>query len=254
MVLFDIFETREAKRYMQRHAMEGSYMKKIRVIIADDQTMMREGLSLLLNSQPDIEVVGELFDRDKIEESVQRLRPEVLLLDSSLLQHYGIRSITALHKSSPETKIIMLSDQNQGDGVHSALKSGARGFIVKQAASSEVAEAIRLVINGHYYLSPIVLNRVIETYLEGTRTKPRGRRNEHNKFAGFNQLSEREKEIFQLLLTGLSSREISVHLKISSKTVDKHRASIFRKTGVENSTQLLHYAIRLGLIDEKRAI
>jgi DNA-binding NarL/FixJ family response regulator len=229
-------------------------MKKIRVIIADDQTMMREGLSLLLNNHPDIEVVGELFDRNMIEAGIQSLKPDVLLLDATLIQPNDVGAITALYQSSPETKIIMLSDQNQGDGVHSALKSGARGFIVKQAASSEVAEAIRQVMNGHYYLCPIVLNRVIETYLEGTRTKPRGRIKEHNKFAGFNQLSEREKEIFQLLLTGLSSREISVHLKISSKTVDKHRASIFRKTGVENSTQLLHYAIRLGLIDEKRAI
>ena len=169
-------------------------------------------------------------------------------------QPHDVQSITALHESSPETKIIVLSDQNQENGVHSALKNGARGFLVKQAASSEVIDAIRQVVKGHYYLCPIVLNQVIETYLEGTRTKPRGRIKEHDKFAGFNQLSEREKEIFHILLTGLSSREISQSLKISSKTVNKHRASIFKKTGVENSTQLLHYAIRLGLIDEKRAI
>ena len=229
-------------------------MKKIRVIIADDQTMIREGLSLLLNSQPDIEVVGELFDRDKIEESVQSLKPEVLLLDSSLVQPHDVQSITALHQSSPETKIIMLSDQNQDDGVHSALKSGVSGFIVKQAASSDVAVAIRQVMKGNYYLCPIVLNQVIETYLEGTRTKPRGRIKEHDKFAGFNQLSEREKEVFQLVLAGLSSRDISQQLKISSKTADKHRARIFKKTGVKNSTQLLHYAIRLGLIDKSCAI
>ncbi len=148
----------------------------------------------------------------------------------------------------------MLANQCVDEAVHSALNSGVRGFIVKQAASADVATAIRQVMDGHYYLSPAILNRVIETYCEGTRTKPRGRRRDHNKYAGYNQLSVREKEVFQLLLAGLSSREISQNLSISSKTADKHRASIFKKTGVENSTQLLHYAIRLQLKPVAHAI
>jgi DNA-binding NarL/FixJ family response regulator len=229
-------------------------MGKIRVFIADDHNMMREGLSLLLNNQPDIEVVGETFQRDMIEEGMQTLKPDVLLLDIVLIKTHEVRSIASLHKSSPETKIIMLANQFLDESVHRTLNSGARGFIVKQAASAEVAVAIRQVMDGHHYLSPAIMSRVIETYLEGTRTKPRGKRRDRNKYAGYNQLSEREKEIFQLLLAGLSSREISQNLNISSKTADKHRASIFKKTGVENSTQLLHYAIRLKLNPVSHAI
>ena len=229
-------------------------MEKIQVFIADDHKMMREGLSLLLNSQPDIEVIGEAFSNERIKESVQNLKPDILLLDTALTQECEIKPITSLQDISPKTKIIMLSNQNLDQCVHRALNEGARGFIVKQAASAEVATAIRQVMDGYYYLSPIVQNRVIETYLEGTRTKPRGKRQGHNIYTGFNQLSEREKEVFQLLLDGQGSREISKLLNISSKTADKHRTSIFKKTGVENATQLLHYAIRLKLIPTSQAI
>ena len=229
-------------------------MEMIRVLIADDQRMLREGLSLLLNSQADIEVVGEAFTQDVILENMQNLKPDILLLDTALLQLSEVKSITAINKTSTATKIIMLSSESLDECVHRALNEGARGFIVKQAPSSEVVNAIRQVMSGHYFLSPAIKDRVIETYLEGTRTKPRGRIKKHNNYAGFNQLSERENELFYLLLEGLSSREISQRLKISSKTADKHRTSIFKKTGVENSTQLLHYAIRLKLMRTSQAI
>ena len=222
-------------------------MNVISVFIADDHRMMREGLSLLLNGQPDIKIVGEAFKKEIIQESIQNLKPDILLLDTALMQSREVRSIAALNKLSTATKIIMISSQNRDACVHRALNDGARGFIVKQAASSEVVNAIRQVMYGHYYLSPIILNRVIETYLEGTRTKPRGRNHAHNKYIGFNQLSEREKEVFYLLLEGISSKEISQQLDISPKTADKHRTSIYKKTGVDNSTQLLHYAINLEI-------
>lgn len=229
-------------------------MDTIQVFIADDHSMMREGLSLLLNKQPDIEVVGEGFQRDTILESLKNLQPDILLLDTSLITPNEIRSIGALLSAAPETKIIMLSNQSDDNCVHRALNEGARGFIVKQAASEEVAKAIRQVMDGNYFLSPIIQNRVIETYLEGTRTKPRGRQKEHNKYYGFNLLSEREKEVFLLLLEGHSSREISQQLDISPKTADKHRTSVFKKTGVENSIQLLHYAIELQLMPSSHAV
>ena len=222
-------------------------MGKIRVFIADDQDMMREGLSLLLNNQPDLEVVGETFQRDMVEKGMQTLKPDVLLLDIVLVQKHDVGSIASLQKSSPETKIIIMANQGVDESVHRSLKSGVRGYIVKQAASAEVAVAISRVMAGHYYLRAVIMDRVIETYLEGTRTKPRGRNRDDNKYSGYNQLSDREKEIFQLLLAGLSSREISQNLNFSTKTADKHRASILKKTGVANSTQLLHYAIKLGL-------
>lgn len=229
-------------------------MDKIQVFIADDHRMMREGLSLLLNSQPDIEVIGEAFDPEVIKKSLQNLKPDILLLDTALIQTLEIRSIVAFINSAPETKTIMMSSQSRDECVHQALNDGARGFIVKQAAGSEVANAIRQVMYGHYYLSPVIMSRIIETYLEGTRTKPRGRNKGHNKYFGFNQLSEREKEVFHLLLEGRSSKEISLILNISPKTADKHRTSVYKKTSVENSTQLLHYAISLDIISTSQAI
>ena len=164
-----------------------------------------------------------------------------------MVQSDKIKSIAALHKTAPKTKIIMLSSQTSGECVHRALNDGACGFIVKQAPSSDVVNAIHQVMDGHYYLSSSIQNRVIETYLEGARTKPRKGKG-HDKYSGFNQLSDREKEVFYLLLDGHSSREISTSLNISPKTADKHRSSIFKKTGVENSTQLLHYAIDRDIV------
>lgn len=222
-------------------------MNRTEVFIADDQRMMREGLSLLLDSQPDIQVVGEAFNRDAILEGIQNLKPDILLLDTTLIQTGEIQSISSLQKLAPETKVIMLSSQSRDEYVHCALNNGALGFISKQAPSSEITDAIHYVMHGHYFLSPAILNRVIETYLEGTRTKPRGRNSNRDKYSGFNQLSEREKEVFYLLLEGHSSREISQRLSISPKTADKHRTNIYKKTGVENSTQLLHFAINLNL-------
>ena len=222
-------------------------MDKIQVFIADNHKMMREGLSLLLSKQPEFKVVGEAFKRDAILESLKNLKPDVMLLDPDLVDLYEVHTIAALHETAPETKIIMLSNQDQDECVHRALKDGAHGYIVKQSPSSEVADAIRQVMAGNYYLSQKIQNRVIATYLEGKRTKPRGDDTEHSKYDGYNQLSEREKEVFTLLLEGHSSREISQLLEISPKTADKHRTSIFKKTGVENSTQLLHFAIRLKL-------
>ena len=124
-------------------------MDKIRVYIADDQRMLREGLSLLLNSQADIEVVGEAFKLDMINESMQNLKPDILLLDTALVQTREVKFITTLNKISTTAKIIMLSSQTQDECVHRALNEGARGFIVKQAPSSEVVNAIRQVMAGH---------------------------------------------------------------------------------------------------------
>ena len=222
-------------------------MEKIKVFIADDQRLMREGLSLLLDGQPEIDVVGESFRCDEIENNIRDLKPDILLLDMTLVQSGEISSIADLNAKSVTTRIIMLSNESRDEHVHHALNEGARGFLAKQSSSSEITSAIHFVTNGHYYLSPTIMNRVVETYLEGTRTKPRGRNSNRHKYEGFNRLSVREKEVFHLLLEGMSSKEISKQLGISPKTADKHRTNIFHKIGVENATQLLHYAMDLGL-------
>ncbi len=209
--------------------------------------MMREGLSLLLEAEERFVVVGEDFHRAAIERGVEQLRPDILLLDTSLMESGEIVSVASLQELSPETRIIMLASLAWDESVHRFMNEGACGYISKQAPSSEIPKAIIQVMDGNYYLSPQILNRVVETYLEGTRTKPRGRNEDNHKYLGYNQLSEREREVFYLLLEGKSRKEISEELNISPKTADKHRANIYRKTRVENATQLLHYAMDLNL-------
>ena len=229
-------------------------MEITNVFVADDHRMLREGLSIFLNSHPDIKVVGESFRGAEIEKCLQDAPPDVLLLDTALVQSGEIESVHSLHKMAPDTKIIMVSSHDRDECVHETLNDGAVGFIIKQARSQEIVEAIQQVMRGHYYLSPTIQNMVIATYLEGTRTKPRHQNKRHDKYAGYNRLSTREAEVFKLLLEGLSRKEISQKLEINPKTTDKHRASIFRKTGVENTTQLLHYALELKLLPESKAI
>ena len=228
--------------------------KHIEVFIADDKRLMREGLALLLNGESAIRVVGEAFRRDDLENGIQALKPDILLLDMTLVQSGEIPSIKDLTSFSPQTRIIMLSSESRDEHVHFALNEGALGFIAKESPSSEIISAINLVMNGHYFLSPPIMNRVIETYLEGTRTKPRGRNSNLHMYEGFNHLSDREKEVFYLLLEGQGSKEISRRLDISPKTADKHRSNIYRKVGVDNSTQLLHYAMKLQLVRSDMAV
>jgi len=228
-------------------------MTPFKVFIVDDHHMMREGLVLLLENESDIEVVGEADNEEELNRQLALILPDILLLNSSLLYSFEVPSLAPLLAISPETKVIVLSSLSADENVHQLLNDGAHGYIVKQAESAEIVEAMHKVMRGNYFLSPPVMDLVIQTYLEGTRTKPRGESPEENPYDGFNKLSKREKEVFDLLIEGLNSREISEKLSISPKTADKHRSSIYGKVGVENSTQLLHYAFNLNLLNNNLA-
>jgi len=222
-------------------------MGPIRVIIADDHEMLREGLRLLLNGQPDIDVVGEAIDGVAAVELVRELKPDVLLLDIAMPKLSGLEAIGMVLDISPQTRVIMLSSHGKEAYVHQALNDGAWGYIVKGSPSAEVITAIRKAFKKQYYLSPDVQNRVIETYTSGRN--PRSTDQSHAEPSAYTQLSDREKQIFHLLIEGNSSNQIGELLCISPKTVDKHRASICRKINVENPIQMLHYAIRIGVVD-----
>jgi two-component system response regulator NreC len=223
-------------------------MSIIRVVIADDHTMLREGLRLLLSSQVDIEVVGEAIDGVNAIELVRALKPDILLLDIAMPKLNGLEAIKLLRDVSEQTRIIILSSHGKEAYVHQALNDGAFGYVVKGAPSTEVITAIRMANKAQYYLSPDVQTQLIETYKTtgDTSFKERKQDTERN---GYPQLSDREKQVFHLLIKGNSSNQIGELLCISSKTVDKHRSSIYQKTSVDNPIQLLHYAIRIGIID-----
>ena len=223
-------------------------MPNIRVVIADDHAMLREGLRLLVESQTDIDVIGEAIDGVEAVELVRSLKPDIILLDIAMPKLNGLEAISLLHDVSEKTRVIMLSSHGKEAYVHQALNQGAYGYIVKGAPSTEVINAIRMVSKGQYFLSPDVQTQIIETYKASGEPsyKEAKKTAEHNDYA---QLSDREKQVFHLLVEGNSSNQIAELLCISSKTVDKHRASIYQKISVDNPIQMLHYAVRIGIID-----
>lgn len=214
----------------------------ISVVVTDDHTLLREGITILLKAQIDLEVVGEAKDGVEAVETVRATHPDVLLLDIAMPRMGGLDTIELVRQASPDTRIIILSRYEKEAYVHQALNAGALGYVVKGAPSSELLEAIRTVAKGKFYLSSQVQGSVIESYIESTRTQPQ----END---SFNQLSDREKQIFHLLIQGNSSNQIGDLLCISSKTVDKHRANLSKKIGIDNPVKMVQYAIRNGIID-----
>lgn len=216
-------------------------MKRIRVALADDHSLLREGLILLLRNQSDMEVVGEAGDGIEALEMARNCRPDVLLLDISMPRMNGLETLELIRQAVPQTAVVILSRYEKEAYVHQALKSGARGYLLKGVASADLLDAVRSVARGRFYLSEQVQATVIVNYVEGRRSsKPHGPQ--------FEQLSSREKQVFHLIVQGNSNHQIADALCISSKTVDKHRASIGRKIGADNPVQMVRYALRSGLL------
>lgn len=222
-------------------------MDYIRVVIVSDDEMLREGLRLLLEKEQDLDVTAMSEHSETALTDKNDLHPEVVILIASLPESSGIESLANFRKIFHDAKMVLLTNDNEGDYVHKALNNGASGYVIKSTSSSEVVQAIRTVIDDQYYLSPVIQNRVVRTFMEGTRTKPRGSNPNGHLFRSFNLLTSREKQVFQFLVAGYTSTQISKELGISSKTIDKHRANIYKKVGVDNPVQMLQYALRIGV-------
>jgi two-component system, NarL family, response regulator NreC len=217
-------------------------MKIIKIVIADDHAILREGLGLLIKSQHDMEVVSEASDGIEALDAVRTYRPDLMLLDIAMPKINGLDAVRLILQAVPNTKVIILSRYEKEAYVHQALNAGAMGYVVKGAASSDLLEAIRTVDKGKFYLSAPVQASVIESYLHNSQEKPQDNED-------YEQLSEREKQVFHLLIQGNSSTKIGDILCISSKTVDKHRANISKKIGTENPIEMVQYAARIGVLD-----
>ncbi|HEY8530753.1 MAG TPA: response regulator transcription factor [Limnochorda sp.] len=215
-------------------------MTPIRVLIVDDQQMIREGISLILKSHPDIEVVGEAANGREALAKVEETQPDVVLMDISMPELNGIDATAMVKRRFPKVKVLTLTVHDAEGYILQLLRAGASGYIVKKAAGDELVEAIRAVHRGDYYLHPTVTRQVIEEYMRQIREGTRGPED---------LLTARERQIVQLAAEGYKNREIAERLNISLKTVETHRANIMQKLNISDRVELVRYAIRAGIIE-----
>jgi len=210
----------------------------VRIVVADDHQIFRDGLRALLVARSDFEVVGEAQDGLEAIDLVTSLKPEILILDLAMPGLHGIEVARRLHESNPSTRIIVLSMHSDRRYVIEALRAGAVAYVLKEAGFSELIDVIREVRDGHLYLSPLVSEQVIKDYI---------RLAEVDEGSAFALLSAREREVLQLLAAGRATKEIASELHLSVKTVESHRKQIMDKLEIHSVAELTKYAIREGL-------
>lgn len=215
-------------------------MEKIRVLVVDDHTVVREGICALLGLAGDIEVVGEADNGREALDKVRELVPDVVLMDVAMPTMDGLEATRRIHREFPHTKVLALSQYDDREYVFSIVEAGAQGFISKTAASSEVVSGIRAVHRGDSYLSPSVAKLLVEHYQEGASVRRRQ--------DPYGQLTNREREILRLLAEGHTGQEIADMLIISPKTVEGHKTNLMSKLDIHNRIDLVKYALRKGII------
>jgi len=213
----------------------------IRILLADDHTIVRQGLARLLEDQHDLEVVGEASNGRMALEKALELKPDVIILDIAMPLMNGIETAKRIRKNLPKTKILILSMYSHEHYIHELLETGISGYLLKESSGRDIINAIHVAIKNKTFLSPAISKMVVDQYLFTRKASSREER--------FKQLSNREREIFQLIAEGHSTRKIADMLYISVSTVKSHKAKIMEKIGIYNPAQLVHFAIQLGLVD-----
>ena len=213
---------------------------KTHVLFADDHTVVRSGIKMVLDAQPDIQVVAEAGDGA---EAVQKaLNPEVdlAILDVAMPRMTGLQAAAELNKRRPDLRVLILSMYEDERFFFEALKAGASGYVLKSAANRDLVEAIRAAMRGEPFLYPAAVRALIRDYLERARS---------GETVPEDPLTPREQEVVKLIAEGHTSEEIAATLVISKKTVERHRANILEKLGMRNRVELTRYAIRRGLVE-----
>lgn len=215
-------------------------VEKQRIIIVEDQTILREGLRSLLAFQPDLEIVGEAKDGLEAIRKVDKLLPDLVMTDLSMPRMSGLEAIKEIKKRWPKIKILALTVNDGEEYVLAALKAGVDGYILKDATNAELLQAIRDILSGNRVLSPGISEKVIEGYLEN--------KNKQEIKSLWDTLTVREREILRLIGEGKKNKEIAGFLSISPNTVEKHRANIMEKLNLHSVSSLTAYAVEKGLI------
>ncbi len=215
---------------------------KIRVLLVDDHTILRAGLKMMLNAQPDIEVVGEASDGRRAIAEAQRLQPDVILMDITMPEYNGIEATRQVKRLLPDVRVLVLTMHENEEYLFQVLRAGASGYMLKEVADTELISAIRIVNRGSFYLSSSAQSMMVGDYLQRVRSGE-----EHDSYS---ELTEREREILKLVAEGYTNNQIAERLFISPKTVDTHRTHVMDKLNLHSRAELVKYAMRRGLIED----
>ncbi|MCX6590532.1 MAG: response regulator transcription factor [Acidobacteria bacterium] len=210
-------------------------MKKIRVLLADDHTLVRRGFGMIITSQADMEVVGEAHNGREAVELAEKLQPDVVVMDVSMPELNGIEGTRRIGDCCPRTRVLALSMHRDAMYVREILRAGAKGYLVKDADDDALLDAVRAVARGDGYLSPAVSDAVLSDYRKHV-TNP------------IDTLTSREREVLQMIAEGKTNKEIANVLSLSVYTVEAHRGKIMEKLNLHSTGDIVRFAIRNGLI------
>jgi two-component system response regulator NreC len=212
-------------------------MAKLRVLLADDHRVMRDGLRMLVNQQENMEVVGEADNGLAAISLMERLRPDVVVMDISMPELNGLKATERLKQLHPDVKILILTRHTDSGYVKQLMRAGASGYVLKQSASEELVRAILHVARGQMYLDPLITEHAVGATGRGVTPAATA-------------LSKREEEVLRLLAWGMLSREIAERLTISIKTVETHKANAMTKMGMKSRVDVVHYALLQGWLQD----
>jgi RNA polymerase sigma factor (sigma-70 family) len=215
-------------------------MSKTRILLTDDHTLFRQGLKGILQTEFDLEVVGEAGDADESVARARELKPDIVVMDIGMPGLSSFEAVRQIRKLRPETRVLFLTMYDDEDYLSQCLEAGASGYILKDTPSDQLIAAIREIRRGGKYLSPRILSKLVEDIRNRNpedRFKPR-----------LDTLTPREREILKLLAEGLSVKEIAVRLNLSVKTIEAHKFNLMRKLDIHNKAQLVQYAIKRKII------
>lgn len=215
--------------------------KTIRVLLADDHTIVRQGMAHLLEQQADIQVIGEAKNGNKAVEMASELNPDIVILDIAMPLLNGIEAAKRIRKELPNCKIIILSMYSHEHYIHNLLEVGVSGYLLKDSSGVEIIKAIHAAMNNEMVMSPTISKKVEASLLSPYKNSSKEER--------YKNLSNREREVFQLIAEGFSAKQIAEMLFISLSTVKSHRGKIMGKLGIDSPTHLVRIAVNLGLVD-----
>ena len=215
-------------------------MKKIRILLADDHTILRNGINALLSNEEDMEVIAEAEDGRTAVNLACEFEPDVAIVDIAMPLLNGLETTRKISKQIPQVKVLILSMHDNEEYIRQTLQAGAMGYILKDATANELIQAIRLVFNGESVFSPAITRLVIEDYLRWGGIRPVGNED---------ILSPREREVLQLIAEGYTNKQIAEILTISIKTVQAHRLNLMSKLDLHDRGELIKYAIQKKIIE-----